>query len=312
MLLALLAVVPGWILLHGLTIPIGKHSIEIHPLETGFMPDMDEGAFVLDYKMPVGTSLAQTDKVLRRVEAVLRRDARHRRLHPPDRRRARLLRHRAVHRRHPGQPQAGRAAAADGGDLRRRSARSSRPRSPSWRPSSSRWCRTRSTTWRASPARSRSRSSAPTSRSSASWPRRSARSSRRSRARPTSTPHVYLGNPDIVVRPDSVQTARVGLTEMDVETQLNAALYGQVASTVPEQDRMTKIRVRYPDRVRFDRERLALLPISLATAATAAARPAPPRRPPGSASSRSASSRRSGPSAAPTSCGARTSSRSSP
>ncbi len=37
------------------------------------MPDMDEGAFVLDYNMPVGTSLAQTDKVMRRVEAVLLR-----------------------------------------------------------------------------------------------------------------------------------------------------------------------------------------------------------------------------------------------
>ena len=34
-----------------------------------------------------------------------------------------------------------------------------------------------------------------------------------------------------MVRPDSVQTARVGLTELDVESQLNAALYGQVAST---------------------------------------------------------------------------------
>ena len=72
--------------------------------------------------------------------------------------------------------------------------------------------------------------------------------------------HVLLGNPDIVVRPDSVQTARVGLTELDVESQLNAALYGQVASTVPEQDRMTKIRVRYPDHVRFDRENLGQLP----------------------------------------------------
>ena len=72
--------------------------------------------------------------------------------------------------------------------------------------------------------------------------------------------HVLLGNPDIVVRPDSVQTARVGLSELDVESQLNAALYGQVASTVPEQDRMTKIRVRYPDRVRYDRENLGQLP----------------------------------------------------
>ena len=82
--------------------------------------------------------------------------------------------------------------------------------------------------------------------------------------------HVYLGNPDVVIRPDSLQTARVGLTELDIEAQLNAALYGQVASTVPEQDRMTKIRVRYPDHVRFDRESLGLLPISLATATPSA------------------------------------------
>ena len=75
------------------------------------MPEMDEGAFVLDYDMPVGTSLAETDKVLRRVEDVLLRHARHRRLHPPHRRGARPLRHRAVHRRHPGQPQARRRSA---------------------------------------------------------------------------------------------------------------------------------------------------------------------------------------------------------
>ena len=35
------------------------------------MPDMDEGAFVLDYFLPAGTSLAETDKVVRRVEADL-------------------------------------------------------------------------------------------------------------------------------------------------------------------------------------------------------------------------------------------------
>ena len=69
MALTLLAVVPGWVLLHGLSIPIGTSSIKISPLESGFMPAMDEGAFVLDYNMPVGTSLTQTDKVLRRVEA---------------------------------------------------------------------------------------------------------------------------------------------------------------------------------------------------------------------------------------------------
>ena len=74
---------------------------------------------------------------------------------------------------------------------------------------------------------------------------------------------VVLGNPDIVVRCDSAETARLGLTANDVENQLNAALYGQVAAALPEQDRLTNIRVRYPDAVRFDREALPRLPISL-------------------------------------------------
>ena len=38
---------------------------------TGFMPELDEGGFVLDYKTPAGTSLEETDRVLRQVEAIL-------------------------------------------------------------------------------------------------------------------------------------------------------------------------------------------------------------------------------------------------
>jgi CzcA family heavy metal efflux pump len=38
---------------------------------TGFLPEMDEGGFVLDYRMPVGTSLEETDAMCRRVEAIL-------------------------------------------------------------------------------------------------------------------------------------------------------------------------------------------------------------------------------------------------
>ncbi|MFS2189475.1 efflux RND transporter permease subunit [Mucilaginibacter sp. Mucisp84] len=37
-------------------------------LETGFLPDMDEGAIVLDYKSPPGTSLEETDRMLRQIE----------------------------------------------------------------------------------------------------------------------------------------------------------------------------------------------------------------------------------------------------
>lgn len=39
---------------------------------TGFMPEMDEGAFVLDYWTPPGTSLTESDRVLRNIEQILK------------------------------------------------------------------------------------------------------------------------------------------------------------------------------------------------------------------------------------------------
>ena len=41
-------------------------------LKTGLMPEMDEGAFILDYTTPTGTSLAESDRLLQNVEAILR------------------------------------------------------------------------------------------------------------------------------------------------------------------------------------------------------------------------------------------------
>jgi CzcA family heavy metal efflux pump len=40
-------------------------------LKQDFLPDMDEGAFVLDYRMPPGTALSETDRVLKHVEKLL-------------------------------------------------------------------------------------------------------------------------------------------------------------------------------------------------------------------------------------------------
>ena len=40
-------------------------------LETGFLPEMDEGSIVLDYLSPPGTSLQETDRMLREVEKLL-------------------------------------------------------------------------------------------------------------------------------------------------------------------------------------------------------------------------------------------------
>jgi len=39
---------------------------------SGFMPSMDEGGFVLDYRAPPGTSLTETDRLVRQIEQVLR------------------------------------------------------------------------------------------------------------------------------------------------------------------------------------------------------------------------------------------------
>ena len=40
-------------------------------LETGFLPEMDEGSIVLDYTSPPGTSLEETDRILKEVEKII-------------------------------------------------------------------------------------------------------------------------------------------------------------------------------------------------------------------------------------------------
>jgi CzcA family heavy metal efflux pump len=40
-------------------------------LQTGFLPEMDEGSIVMDYKSPPGTSLEETDRILREVEKLI-------------------------------------------------------------------------------------------------------------------------------------------------------------------------------------------------------------------------------------------------
>ncbi|HEX5324589.1 MAG TPA: efflux RND transporter permease subunit [Capsulimonadaceae bacterium] len=40
-------------------------------LQTGFFPEFDEGNFILDYQLPAGTSLAETNDVCKKIEAVL-------------------------------------------------------------------------------------------------------------------------------------------------------------------------------------------------------------------------------------------------
>ncbi|QJA06267.1 efflux RND transporter permease subunit [Thermosulfurimonas marina] len=60
-----------WLIIPVLLILVGIGWIAYHRLGSGFMPKMDEGGFVLDYRAPSGTSLTETDRLLRQVEMIL-------------------------------------------------------------------------------------------------------------------------------------------------------------------------------------------------------------------------------------------------
>jgi multidrug efflux pump subunit AcrB len=87
--------------------------------------------------------------------------------------------------------------------------------------------------------------------------------------------NVYAGNPDLKIEVDGAFAAR-GLTTDQVARQLKAMYVGQVATQVRESAvRITDVRVRYPDEMRFGREgfdperlnaQLILLPDALTTA----------------------------------------------
>jgi multidrug efflux pump subunit AcrB len=245
---ALLMVLPAWFL--------------FNHVKSGFMPDMDEGAFVVDYFMPVGTSLAQTDKVARRIETVLQKT--------PDV---------ASYIRRTGAELGLYATESFRGDIL-----------VSLKPADQR----RSMDVIFEEVEKQIKTEVPELETMELVPlirdqindlsgvekpievkvfgpdfntlrelaEQVGKILEKSPELTEVNSNVQLGNPDIVVRANSAQAARLGLTEQDIELQLNAALYGQVAATMPEQDRMTKIRVRYPDAVRYNREGLGKLPIT--------------------------------------------------
>lgn len=67
----------GWALDHTRLVLSGAAAVMLasvlvyFQLGSGFLPDTDDGAFVLDYVMPSGTSLEETDRVLRHIEEFL-------------------------------------------------------------------------------------------------------------------------------------------------------------------------------------------------------------------------------------------------
>ncbi len=61
-----------WWLLVGLGPLLGGGWLAYSQVGSGFMPAMDEGGFVLDYRAAAGTSLTETDRLLRQIGSILR------------------------------------------------------------------------------------------------------------------------------------------------------------------------------------------------------------------------------------------------
>ncbi len=60
-----------WISFVFVLLLIGSIWIILPRLQTGFLPEMDEGSIVLDYVSPPGTSLEETDRILTQVEKII-------------------------------------------------------------------------------------------------------------------------------------------------------------------------------------------------------------------------------------------------
>ncbi|MDD5580944.1 MAG: efflux RND transporter permease subunit [Methylobacter sp.] len=62
-----------WLILAALIPLLGAGFFGWQQTGSGFMPSMDEGGFILDYRAAPGTSVSETDRLLRQVEKILRK-----------------------------------------------------------------------------------------------------------------------------------------------------------------------------------------------------------------------------------------------
>jgi CzcA family heavy metal efflux pump len=72
------------------------------------------------------------------------------------------------------------------------------------------------------------------------------------------------GNPEVDVHVDPTRAARVGFTAEEVARQLGTGLLGQVATSFRRGDRLIDVRVRFPDARRFDLDWIREFPLTTA------------------------------------------------
>jgi multidrug efflux pump subunit AcrB len=255
-----------------LVLLLGAATALLGRIPSGFLPEMDEGAFVIDYFLPAGTSLEETDAAALRIEAALRQDP-------------------AVTtwtRRTGAELGPVTATLMNRGDIAvQLKARRLRPE--------------------AEEVMGRLRRSLDATMPNvriefvqiledvlgdlSGNPRPLEvrilgedqvvlqRLAEETEKRLDGTPHLvdyYRGVEDQVPLlrciPDSDAVVRAGLLPADVADDLETALGGSVVGTVPYLDRLVPVRVRFPDEVRFNPEAMGSLPIALGPSAVPIAR----------------------------------------
>ena len=128
---------------------------------SGFLPRADEGGFVVDYQTPAGTALEETDRQLKKVEAVLLKTPEVAAIQRRTGSELGLFATQQNTRRHPRASEAARPTQTAPPRRSSRICATSWPKPRrAWRSSSCSCCRTCSATSKATPRRSKSRSSA--------------------------------------------------------------------------------------------------------------------------------------------------------
>jgi CzcA family heavy metal efflux pump len=230
-------------------------------LDTGFLPEMDEGGYVIDYWTPAGTSLAETDRMVHRIEEVVaatpevagfaRRTGAELGLFATEQNRGDIvvkLKPSSVRRRNANQvvseQRATFAAQMPGmtvefmqllqdmlGDLE----------------------------GNPEPVEVKIFGD-----DMGELGRLAERTAERLRKIPGIVDLVVpqRGNPELDLRVDPTRAARVGFTAEQVASQLSAGLLGRVATSFRRGDRLIDVRVRFPDQKRFDLDWIRQFPLT--------------------------------------------------
>ena len=220
-------------------------------LETGFLPEMDEGGYVIDYWTPEGTSLPETDRMLRRIEEVVaatpevagfaRRTGSELGLFATEQNRGDIvvkLKPASARRRSAEQIiEEQRAAFAD--------------QMPGMTIEFVQLLQDMLGDLEGNPEPVEVKIFGD---DLAELARLATRTAERLKKVPGLVDLVVpqRGNPEVDVRIDSTRAARVGFTVAQVASQLSAGLLGEVATSFRSGDRLIDVRVRFPDRQRFD------------------------------------------------------------